>query len=186
MHRRIVLISGAPGVGKSTIARPLAAELGFPLFSKDSIKERIHDVLGAPEPIDLDWSRKLGAASMELLWLLAGDAPACVLEANFRPGHERQDRSLAELAEGGILVEVHLNCPPEEAWRRFVERGRRGERHGVHIDAAMVPEQWSAYLEPVGLGPVVEVDTTTPVDVPHTASLVRALLESSPPPQLAP
>jgi hypothetical protein len=66
---------------RPTIARPLAAELGFPLFAKDAIKERIHDVAGEPGPADLGWSRRLGAAAMELLWLLAADAPACVLEA---------------------------------------------------------------------------------------------------------
>lgn len=177
MNRRIVLISGAPGVGKTTIARPLAAELGFPLFAKDAIKERIHDVLGAPEPIDVDWSRKLGAASMELLWHLADAAPACVLEANFWPGHERQNACLTGLAAGGILVEVHLTCPPELAWRRFQERGARGERHSVHVDDAMAPERWELFLKPVGLGPVVSVDTAEPVDVAHTAAMVRALLD---------
>ena len=79
-----VLVLGGPGAGKTTLAVPLAAELGFALVSKDRIKETLHDALGAPEP-DLAWSRRLGAAAMELLWALAADAPAVVIEANFRP-----------------------------------------------------------------------------------------------------
>jgi adenylate kinase family enzyme len=51
-HRQLVLVSGAPGSGKTTLAGPLAAELKFALLSKDRInriKETPHDVLGAPE-----------------------------------------------------------------------------------------------------------------------------------------
>jgi predicted kinase len=45
MPRRVVLVSGAPGAGKSTLAVPLAAELGFMLLRKDQIKEKLHDAL---------------------------------------------------------------------------------------------------------------------------------------------
>lgn len=38
-RRQVVFVSGAPGAGKSTLAAPLAAELGFPLVSKDRIKK---------------------------------------------------------------------------------------------------------------------------------------------------
>src|ERR1700761_910070 len=64
--RHVVFVSGAPGAGKSTLAVPLAAELGFPLVSKDQIKETLHDALGSP-PADMIWSQRLGAAAMELL-----------------------------------------------------------------------------------------------------------------------
>ena len=37
--RRVVLVSGAPGSGKTSLAAPLAAELGFALLGKDRIKE---------------------------------------------------------------------------------------------------------------------------------------------------
>jgi predicted kinase len=47
---RVVLVSGAPGSGKTSLAAPLAAELGFALLGKDRIKETLHDALGAPEP----------------------------------------------------------------------------------------------------------------------------------------
>ena len=73
--RRLVYVSGAPGAGKSSLAGPLAAELGFTLITKDTLKETLHDALGAPEP-DLAWSRRLGGAAMELLWRLAVDVPA--------------------------------------------------------------------------------------------------------------
>ncbi len=63
-------MTGPPGAGKTTLAEALAAELGFALFAKDHIKEMLHDTLG--EEADLAWSRRLGGASMELLWAWPG------------------------------------------------------------------------------------------------------------------
>jgi predicted kinase len=61
--RRLVYVSGAPGSGKTSLAVPLAAELGWALLTKDRIKETLHDALEPPEP-DREWSRRLGATAM--------------------------------------------------------------------------------------------------------------------------
>ncbi len=42
----LIVVSGAPGTGKSTIAAAVAAHLGWPLLSLDTIKEALADVLG--------------------------------------------------------------------------------------------------------------------------------------------
>ena len=46
-RRQVVFVSGAPGAGKTSLAVPLAAELGFALVCKDKIKETLHDAPGA-------------------------------------------------------------------------------------------------------------------------------------------
>ena len=48
--RRLVYVPGAPGSGKTSLAVPLAAELGWALLTKDRIKETLHDALKPPEP----------------------------------------------------------------------------------------------------------------------------------------
>jgi len=166
--RRVVLVSGAPGSGKTSLAAPLAAELGFALLGKDRIKETLHDALGAPEP-DLAWSRRLGGAAMELLWALAADAPAVVLEANFRPRSAYERDRISALCPRP--VEVNCVCPPELAARRYAQRATAS--HPVHVVITLSPAFLAEFDRPVGIGDLITVDTTGPVDAVALADRVR-------------
>ncbi|MBE8523062.1 AAA family ATPase [Amycolatopsis sp. H6(2020)] len=42
----VIVVSGPPAVGKSTLARELATRLTLPLLSRDAIKEALFDTLG--------------------------------------------------------------------------------------------------------------------------------------------
>lgn len=174
--KRLVYVSGAPGAGKTSVAGPLAAELGYALLAKDTIKEALHDALGGPEP-DLAWSRRLSDASMELLWTLAAGAPAVVIEANFRPYSEYQRGRLAGLAGLGRAVEVHCRCPAEVAAARYNARARRS--HPAHAIPAMEVAAMAEYDRPVGIGSLVTVDTTRGVDIPALAATIRPYLALS-------
>ena len=61
----LVLISGPPGAGKTTLGAKIAQELGIPFLNKDGIKELLFDTLGWK---DRAWSRQLGIASSALLF----------------------------------------------------------------------------------------------------------------------
>jgi predicted kinase len=126
---QLVLVSGAPGAGKTSLAVPLAARLQLPLLSKDIIKEELFDSLGRSDS-SLAWSQQLGAASMELMWKLAAYAPAIVLEANFRPHSDYERARISSLSDR--VVEVYCECPPEIAARRSRERARTDGHHPVH------------------------------------------------------
>jgi predicted kinase len=167
--RRLVYVSGAPGSGKTSLAIPLAAELGFALLTKDRIKETLHDGLGAPEA-DRAWSRRLGGAAMELLWALAADAPAVVIEANFRPYNDYERARLTALAPHP--VEVHCACPPELAVKRYNTR----TRHPVHVLTTLDLGAMAEFDRPVGIGSLITVDTTMPVNVPALAAALRTHL----------
>lgn len=174
----VVLVNGMPAAGKSTLAPPLAAELGLPLFSKDVIKETHADVFGATPPDDRpqrEWNRLFGAAASETMWaLLSYASRGAVLESSWRA----DVRSFAAegLARAGAtrVVEVWCDVPREIAWQR--DRERWTTRHAIH-GARMTDEEMAAmngHAEPLGFGPVIRVDTTKPVDVPALAERIAA------------
>lgn len=165
---RIVYVSGRPGSGKSSLAFPLAAQLGYSLVTKDLLKEALHDALHVPcnGEFDLAWSRRLGQASFALLWTLAAHAGDMVIEANFHPDLAYEPLS----GLGSRMVEVHCACPAEVAHARYNARAR----HEVHRGTLPLASK-DKYDRPVGVGPLITVDTTGPVDVPAVAAEVRRL-----------
>lgn len=168
---RLVYVSGKLGAGKSSLAFPLAAELRYSLVTKDLIKETLHDALYVPGEDELDqaWSRRLGGASMELLWVLAACAGDMVIEANFHPYSEREVSKLRGL--GNRVVEVHCACPAEVAVARYNAR----QRHDVHWLTTATLATMDEYDRPVGIGPLITVDTTVPIDIASVAAEVRRL-----------
>lgn len=164
-------VSGKPGAGKTSLAFPLAAELGYSLLTKDLIKETLHDALYVPGPggIDREWSRKLGGAAMELLWALAARAGDMVIEANFRPYSDYERGRLRSL--GDRIVEVHCACPAPVAAARYSAR----PAHPVHVVKTLPPSAMNEYDRPVGIGSLITVDTTAPVDIGAVAAEVRRL-----------
>src|ERR1700753_2273802 len=71
----LIVVSGAPGTGKSTVAGVLATEFGLPLLSLDEIKEALADVLGTGGE---DWSNQVGDAAAEIVFRLWASFPGAV------------------------------------------------------------------------------------------------------------
>jgi predicted kinase len=162
----LVLVTGPPASGKTTLAQPLAHQLGLPLLGKDTIKEALFDALGTG---DRAWSRRLGAASYAVLLELARELPAAVLDANFYPDH---GPGLLQACQRPI--EIFCRCPAAEVERRFTRRAPA--RHPGHVDHVMDAQLKAALdggVSPLGLGgPVLEVDTSSPVNVAAVARWV--------------
>lgn len=165
------VVSGHAGSGKTTLAVPLAAELQLPLISKDSIKEALADQLGLGNDT---WSQRLGAASFEVLYALAATAPAAVLETSWHP--ERCTPRLRQL--GKPILEVVCQCPADVLAQRLRVRAAT-DRHPIHremISPAFLDDLHATFIpaQPIGIGPVLMVDTTGDVDIVSIATWVRA------------
>lgn len=168
-----VAITGAPGAGKSTLGLALAKELTLPYLAHDVIKERLADSLGTG---DDRWTSQLGDAADGVFFALLPALPSAVLDHWWRPPRHERIRAL-DLP----IVEVFCSCPVEVLQARADARATEQSRHPIHRDwlCPDVGERWAGIpsaLEPLGLGPVIEVRTDTAVDIPAVTREVRALL----------
>jgi len=168
MPHAFVLVAGPPGAGKSTVARPLAHRLGLTLLDKDAIKESLMGVLGPPASVEE--SREFGRAAVMALLTVAATSPGAVLDSTFYPYTVEHLRALP-----GRLIEIRCVCPPEIVTARY--RARSPTRGPGHFDDQRPAQELLSehHFTPLGLGPLIELDTSGEVDVGALADDVRAL-----------
>jgi len=159
--RFFVLVGGWPGSGKSTLAVALGAELGVPVIAKDVIKGRL---MTASPPESVEQSRELGRLAVHEMLRLAGRERSAVLDSTWYP----YTRS-AVLELPGELIEVRCLVPLEVARQRYAARVR-GDGHFDRLRTEA--ELWGEPVAPLGVGPLVEVDTTGQVDVAAVAAAI--------------
>ena len=169
-----VLVGGWPGSGKTTLATALAGELGVPLLAKDELKEALADALGAPT--DVAASQRLGRAAARGVLTLARRCPDAVVDSTWFEGV----RPLVE-ALPRPRVEIRCVVPVEIARARYRARASTGGSHPAHLDLERdEAELWGDPVAPLGVGPLLEVDTTGAVDVPALARAIRAAATGRP------
>jgi predicted kinase len=173
----VLIVTGPPASGKTTIGRPLARTLGLPFLSKDLFKESLFDSLGGS---DREWSRRIGQASTQLLFrcaeALLEAGKSCALESNFYPQWDTAPLRDLQTRFGCRFVQVVCSAETAVLVDRFTRRAHSGDRHPGHADAfaldelipRIVNERWDALdLD----GPVIHVDTTR--DLANVHQLIR-------------
>lgn len=160
----LVVVTGPPAAGKTTIAREIAASLRLPLIAKDTIKEALFDGLGTG---DLAWSQRLGVGTYLAMVALLEESVAAgasvVVEANFVRGSEVEKRLAALPAR---FVQVYCGAPLEVLLERYGKR----DRHPGHVDAeridALQEAVESGRHESLELpGETIRFDTSNPVAI---------------------
>src|SRR3954466_15378346 len=84
---RLVVVTGPPGAGKTTIASALRERLGLPLIAKDTLKEALGEALEVAG--DRHASERLGVATFHvqlgIVRELLVTGVSVIAEGNFRP-----------------------------------------------------------------------------------------------------
>lgn len=176
----LVIVSGLPASGKTTLARQLAGDLRLPLIGRDDIKERLFDSLGWS---DREWSKQLGRASWNLLWwavetqLAAG--ASSIVESNFDPALDSQRVAAFQHRYHCRAVQIHCHAEGSVLVERFLARVAGKTRHPGHVDDLTIDEYRERLLaaipQPLEIdGPTWLVDTTNPATIDYDWLLSQA------------
>lgn len=137
----IVIVTGPPATGKSTLAQRLIRRFDLIPLEKDLIKETLHDALVGVAAEDLRvTSAMLSDASFALMFALARrlsrPGVRLMLEGNFRPGeHEPALRALGATEAPVRFAQVLCRCDETLRRARLGARTASAQRHPVHDDA---------------------------------------------------
>jgi hypothetical protein len=172
----VVLVSGQPASGKTTLARLLARHLDLPIVSRDAITEALADTLGRP-------SRDLVGPSFAVFWRVLSEQVDASLGA---VGETNLHRGVSEpavqcLATRADVRLVFCMTSQDVSIRRFIDRFERGERHWCFDDGQRVERlragtsdpSWER-ARPLGLNlPCLMVDTSNGYTPEFDAILAR-------------
>jgi predicted kinase len=157
----VVLMSGAPGSGKSTVGRHLGEHLRLPVVDKDRLREGALWTIGAT---DIDQAPNGAELFFATLEALLGLGISLVGDMTLFRGLSEPDIA-ARVAPNAALVNVHCRTP--EAVARFEARMRADPLNRHRVDALMptVVRLQHDMHEPLDLGcPHIVVDTTNGCD----------------------
>jgi predicted kinase len=120
--KKLIIISGPPAAGKTTLAWELAKKLDIPCFGKDDFKEALND--------------KDNILAYKAMYKMAKQHVKndilCIIESNFIPELDRP-QIVNKIVPELWIFEIYCTADPITLKERFKAR----ERHPVHSDMSL-------------------------------------------------
>lgn len=172
-NRFLIIVTGRPAAGKSTLAKRLSQELKVPLVSKDEIREVLFDRLGWD---DRPWAQKLGVAGIGLMYYFARTQllsnGSIILDNAFDPGVTTPQIITLQAETEAKIIQIICNADSDILFNRFFDRSKSGGRHLGHRDdnveeslKAYFAKNYSPTMDLEGL--TIEVDTADFVSISY-------------------
>ena len=131
----LVVVSGPPGSGKTTLAHALARAIPCPAICRDEIKEGIAFTYPGFQPAPGDWiTQRTFALFFDLVEMLLRAEVSLVAEAAFQ--NSRWEPKLATFVELADVTVIRCQVDPEIAQDRILSRIDGSPRlRAAHSDA---------------------------------------------------
>lgn len=130
----MIIITGAPATGKTTLSRKLVERFNLPVINKDEIKELLFDNLGFK---DTEWLIKLGITSFELVFLfaekLAQTGKTFIVEGNFDNRYSTKSFMYIKSKFNYQMLQLYCHAQDDILYERYIRRNNSGDRHPGHI-----------------------------------------------------
>jgi predicted kinase len=169
----LIVVQGAPGVGKTTLLNKLRQDLPLPMLGKDELKEFLFDAI--PQS-DRDFSRLQGAASFEMLYAFTRtflkSGHSVLIEGAFITEFARPAIKNILEEEGAQYLELFCHVHDDVRQERFRARAEGGGRHPAHLDKENMesPRPTTPYIT-IGLGETIAIDTALPLEEQYKTAL---------------
>lgn len=162
----IIIVTGRPAAGKSTLAKWLSQELKLPSVSKDSIREELFDRLGWK---DRKWAQELGKASVDMMFYFARAelqvGHSLIMDNSFYPPVSNPRFQALKEQYHAESIQIVCDSDRETLFQRFKSRADSDNRHPGHGDQDVLEDLYvyltdiSSQVLDIG-GYVIKVDTT--------------------------
>lgn len=164
----VILVSGLPCTGKTTIATKIAQHFDLPFIMKDDIKERLFDTVGSG-----DWkiSKTLSYATFSILDYVVESMleanTSFIVEGNF--SSDKVLKTFSDYQQRHAFQSVAIECQTEGTvlLERFRKRTESGERHPGHMDRMLIDEMEDDLLRGRPEDSVRHPGQTIKVDTTH-------------------
>ena len=163
---QLIITTGRPAAGKSTLSKWLSKELGMPFVSKDNVREVLFNGLGWK---DRKWAQMLGRTSVDIMFYFAETqleaGCSLILDNSFDPSLSAARFQALKTKYGVETIQIVCNSDRDTLFNRFRERAKTGNRHPGHGDDDVLDELRTYLAKEQSLvmdigGSIIEIDTT--------------------------
>lgn len=181
---KLIILTGMPASGKSTIAKKLSIAFDMPVLEKDALKEELFDTIGFSCYAE---KRKMDIAANAVLLRcvesLLSSENSLIIDNNFDTDSTKRLVEIIKKYQCSCIT-IFLGGDTEAFYKRYVERDNLHKRHLGHVlqdhfppregdslDYEMTREEFFEKFEKRGMngfdcpGTRIDIDATNPQEV---------------------
>lgn len=173
MPTAIIIFTGLPGTGKTTLSRKVADALSLPLIAKDDIKEIMYDKIGWS---DKAFSAKLAQATLGIMSYiteqhLKNNLPT-ILESNYSPKLASDDFRAWKDTYGCTIIQIVCRTDTGILAQRYFNR-QHIDRHPGHNDNGTPESYKTDFIRRIANGEDQPLDVDGPIRIVDTTDFSK-------------